>query len=146
VKELTLACAKRNNNLLTSHARNATCYLASAHAFELPLSLFLHPYVCLCAPQCFSTGSRSACQPQLSFIVSTIYGSVYIGDDGDTRTVPGRPSPKFRAIHQCAIARIFSLATAWRTTLRTGRRFITRDISLTRGIALRMNIAMSSSN
>lgn len=49
-------------------------------------------------------GSRS-CQPQLSFIVPTIYGSVYT-----ERRYQG--VPEFPAIHQRAIARISSPATA----------------------------------
>lgn len=52
-------------------------------------------------------GSRS-CQPQLSFIVPTIYGSVYTSAD----TTPFQAVPNFPAIHQRAIARISLPTTA----------------------------------
>ena len=57
-------------------------------------------------------GSRS-CQPQLSFIVPTIYGSVYTSAD----TRPSLGVPNFPAIHQRAIARISSPTTAQHTPL-----------------------------
>jgi len=89
------ARAGRNNNLLTSHARNATRYLASAHAFELPPSLSALSEA-LHRPG-IAYGSRS-CQPQLSFIVSTIYDSVYTGGSGGGDDIgPFRDVLKFRS-------------------------------------------------
>lgn len=91
------ARAGRNNNLLTSHARNATRYLASTHAFELPLSFrpFGRPRGFAHRPG-VAYGSQS-CQLQLSFIVSTIYDSVYTGGSDSNDIGPSRGILKFRS-------------------------------------------------
>lgn len=109
------ARAGRNNNLLTSHARNAMRYLASTHASALPLSL---------SP--FRTPARPRTDLARQPIVSTAI-VIYRLDDLRFRLhrrqrqlrYQDRPgtSWSFGAIHQRAIARISSLATARRIVL-----------------------------
>lgn len=112
------------NNLLTSHTRvmpRALSCIPPTRSGYLSLSLFLSlslplPRVLLCTKSrarfardsramCIlfmysgthrppiAYGSRS-CQPQLSFIVPTIYGSVYRNGGGDTGLSPW-PFPSF---------------------------------------------------
>lgn len=93
------ACTGRNNNLLTSHARNATRYLASAHAFELPLSL--RPFG---RPRSSAAARHRVRQPIVSAAIV-----IYRLDDlrfrlhrrqrrRRYRTVPGRPEVSERFI------------------------------------------------
>lgn len=101
-------CGRGHDNLLTSHAHYLTRppTRSGRSVADLALPPPLPPPVVAIARH--RVRQPIVCQPQLSFIVPTIYDSVYTGRSAGRRYRPR----KFRAIHQPAIAHIFRLATA----------------------------------
>lgn len=96
------ARAGRNNNLLTSHARNTTRYLASAHAFKLPLlpspPPFRRPAQFCTGPASRMAADRVSRNCHLSSRRFTIPFTPARQRRRRYRTVPGRPEVSERFI------------------------------------------------
>lgn len=93
----------RNNNLLTSHVRNAMCYLASTHAFELPLSL--RPFGCSRGSAPGLASRTAANRVNRNCHLSSRRFTIPFTPAAAAATISDRPraSWSFGAIHQRAI-------------------------------------------